>query len=210
MSKLKLYDHIESQNGYKVRLALSNLKIDYEWISVDLVNKEQKQDWFLKLNPNGKVPTLVDSDFSIWESNAILLYLGRKYAQEVKNNLIPQDIKKLGMMLEWIMFEATTLSKNISGARFLTKFMPPEKLNKDELQKYRKDARRALKIVDEHLNKNNFFAGDYSMADISCYAQIFTAPEGGIDLTEFPNIKNWTKRIENQPGYVEMRAKIAA
>ena len=65
MSKLKLYDHIESQNGYKVRLALSNLKIDYEWISVDLKNKEQKQDWFLKLNPNGKVPTLVDDNFSI-------------------------------------------------------------------------------------------------------------------------------------------------
>ena len=204
MSKLKLYDHTESQNGYKVRLALSNLKIDYDWVSVDLKGGEQKQDWFLKLNPNGKVPTLVDDDFSIWESNAILLYIGRKFAP---NNLISQDIKKLGMMLEWMMYEATTLSKNISGARFLTKYMPPEKVNKDELNKYRKDAKRALKIVDNHLSKNNFLAGDYSMADISCYGQIFTAPEGEINLSEFPNVQAWMKRIEKQAGYVEMRVK---
>ena len=208
MSKLKLYDHIESQNGYKVRLALSNLKIDYDWISVDLKGGEQKQDWFLKLNPNGKVPTLAGDDFSIWESNAILLYLGRKFAPQVSNNLIPQDIKKLGTMLEWIMFEATTLSRHISGARFLTKFMPPEKLNKDELQKYRKDAKRALKIINEHLSKNNFLVGDYSMADISCYVQIFTAPEGEVSLTEFQNIQAWMKKIESQPGYVEMRAGV--
>ena len=204
MSKLKLYDHTESQNGYKVRLALSNLKIDYEWIQVDLSAREQRENWFLKLNPNGKVPTLVDDDFSIWESNAILLYLGRKFSP---NNLIPQDIKKLGMMLEWIMYEATTLSKNLSGARFLTKFMPPEKLNRDELQKYKKDGNRALKIVDEQLSKNNFLALDYSMADISCYGQICPAAEGGIDLSQFKNIQAWQKRVESQPGYVEMRAK---
>ena len=204
MSKLKLYDHTESQNGYKVRLALSNLKIDYEWIQVNLIAREQREDWFLKLNPNGKVPTLVDDDFSIWESNAILLYLGRRFSP---NNLIPQDIKKLGMMLEWIMYESTTLSKNLSGARFLTKFMPPEKVNKDELQKYKKDGNRALKIVDEYLGKNNFLAVDYSMADIACYGQIYPAGEGGIDLSQFKNIQAWQKRVESQPGYVEMRAK---
>lgn len=202
MSKIKLYDHTESQNGYKVRLLLSNLKIDYEWIQIDLVNKEQRKEWFLKLNPNGKVPTLVDGDYSIWESNAILLYLARKY---MPNNLIPQDINSLGLMLQWIMYEATTLSKNLSGARFLTKYMPPEKLNKEELQKYRKDSMRALKIVDDHLGKNNFFAGEYSLADISCYGQIYPSGEGGINLSELKHIKNWQKRVESQPGYVEMR-----
>ena len=207
MPKLKLYDHTESQNGYKVRLALSNLKIDYEWIQVNLIAREQREDWFLKLNPNGKVPTLVDDDFAVWESNATLLYLGRKFSP---NNLIPQDIKKLGAMLKWIMYEATTLSKNLSGARFLTKFMPPEKLNKDELQKYKKDGNRALKIIDEHLSKNSFLAIDYSMADIACYGQIYTAGEGGFDLSPFKNIQAWQKKVESQPGYVEMRAKAIA
>ena len=206
MTKLKLYDHIESQNGYKVRLALSNLKIDYEWIQIDLVNKEQRKDWFLKLNPNGKVPTLLDDDFSVWESNAILLYLGRKFAP---NSLIPQDVKKLGMMLEWIMFESTTLQKHLQPARFITKFIPKEKTNQDELNKLRKDANRALKVLDEYLGKNNFLAVDYSMADIACYGQIYPASEGGIDLFQFPNVKAWQKRVESQPGYVEMRAKVA-
>lgn len=204
MQKLKLYDHVESQNGYKVRLVLSQLKIDYEWIQVDLVNREQKKDWFLKLNPNGKVPTLVDEDFSIWESNAILLYLCRKFTP---NNLIPQDIKKLGMMLQWIMFEATTLSRHISGARFLTKFMPPEKLNKNELEKYRKDSKRTLRIVNEHLSKCNFFALDYSLADISCYGQICVAEEGGLNLSDYPYIQKWIKKFESQPNYVGMRTK---
>ncbi|MBI3591557.1 MAG: glutathione S-transferase family protein [Candidatus Melainabacteria bacterium] len=208
MSKLKLYDYIESQNGYKVRLALSNLKVDYDWIQVDLKSHEQKKDWFLKLNPNGKVPTLVDDDFSIWESNAILLYLGRKFAPQITNSLIPQDIKKLGMMLEWITYESTTLSKNIGGARFLTKYMPPERLKKDELDKYKKDSKRNLKIVDEHLSKNNFLAIDYSMADISCYGQIYIAPEGNIDLSEFKNILAWQKRVESQLGYVEMKTGV--
>ena len=204
MEKLKLYDHIESQNGYKVRLALSNLKIDYEWIQIDLINEKQKEDWFLKLNPNGKVPTLVDGDFSIWESNAILLYLGRKF---VPNNLIPQDIKKLGIMLEWLMFEATTLQKYLQPARFMTKYLPKEKVNQDELRRVRKSANRSLKIIDEHLSKNNFLAIDYSIADIASYGQIYTASEGGIDLAQFKNILAWQKRVEAQPGYVEMRAK---
>ena len=204
MSKVKLYDLIESQNGCKVRLALANLKVDYELIPVDLMNGEHRKEWFLKLNPNGKIPTLVDGDFSIWESNAILLYLGRKYAP---NNLIPQDIKKLGMMLEWIMFEATTLQKYLQPARFMTRFMSPEKVNTEELNKIRKDANRALKVLNDHLDKNSFIAIDYSMADITCYGQLYTAEEGKINLSEYSNIKAWQKRVESQPCYIEMRTK---
>lgn len=206
MSKIKLYDHMESQNGYKVRLALSNLKIDYEWIQIDLIQGEQKKDWFIKLNPNGKVPTLVDGDLAVWESNAILLYIGNKFSP---NNLIPKNINKLTMMYEWLMLEATTISRHLSGARFLTRFIAPDKVNKDELSKYKKDSRRILKIVDEHLNKHSFFAEDYSLADIACYGQIYTATEGGIDLSEFRFIQTWQKRVETQPGYVEMKPKVA-
>ncbi len=206
MSKLKLYDLIESQNGYKIRLALSNLKTNYELIPVDLMNGEHRKEWFLKLNPNGKIPVLVDNGFPVWESNAILLYLGRKYAP---NNLIPQDIKKLGIMLEWLFFESSTLQKFLQPARFITKFFPKEKVNLDELNKLRKDGTRALKVIEEHLSKNNFFTGDYSMADISCYGQIYPAEEGGFDMSQLPNIKSWQKRVESQPGYVEMRPKVA-
>ena len=205
MTKLKLYDLVESQNGYKVRLALSNLKLDYEFIPVDLRNGEQRKDWFLKLNPVGKIPVLLDEDFPVWESSAILLYLGRKYSP---NNLIPQDVKKLGVMLEWMFFEATTLQRHLQTARFMTKFMPPEKVNQDVVEQARKEGHRALKIIDKHLSENKFITGDYSMADIAHYCQIYPAHEGGIDLEKYENIKAWQKKVESQPGYVEMRAQI--
>lgn len=203
MSNIKLYDHIESQNGYKVRLALSNLKVDYEFIQLDLMGGEHKKDWFLKLNPNGKIPTLVDDGYAIWESNAILLYLGRRFT----NNLIPQDLKKLGMMLEWMFFETSTLQTAIQPARFIHIFIPPDKRDQNSLNKLIEKAKGALKIVDDRLAKHEYLAIDYSMADISCYGQIYTAPEIGINLSEYKNIQAWQKRVETQPGYIEMRAK---
>lgn len=206
MSKIKLYDLIESQNGYKVRLALSNLKIDYELIPVDLMKGEHKKEWFLSLNPNGQIPVLLDDDFPVWESNAILLYLGRKFAP---NSLIPQDVKKLGIMLEWIMFEATKLQPYLQLSRFMTtvgpRFIPNYKIDEAKLKDARDKSNFYLKILDNHLSKNNFIASDYSMADISCYGQIYPSSEGGIDMSVFKNIKNWQKKVESQPGYVEMR-----
>ena len=208
MSNIKLYDHIESQNGYKVRLALSNLKVDYEFIQLDLMGGEHKKDWVLKLNPNGKIPTLVDDGYAIWESNAILLYLGRKFVpQESSNNLIPQDLKKLGMMLEWMFFETSTLQTAIQPARFIHIFIPPEKRDQNSLNKLIEKSKNALQIVDNYLAKHEYLAIDYSMADISCYGQIYTTPEIGISLSEYKNIQAWQKRVEAQPGYVEMRTK---
>ena len=210
MPTIKLYDLIESQNGYKVRLALSNLKVDYELIPLNLMKGEHKKEWFLTLNPNGQIPTLVDDDFPVWESNAILLYLGRKFAP---NKLIPQDVKKLGIMLEWIMFEATKLQPYLQPARFMTtvgpKFFPNYKTDEAKLKEARDKSNFYLKILDTHLSKNNFITGEYSMADIACYGQIYPANECGIDLSQFPNIQSWQKRVEKEPGYVEMRPKIA-
>ncbi|MBI1859056.1 MAG: glutathione S-transferase family protein [Candidatus Melainabacteria bacterium] len=207
MSKLVLYDHIESQNGYKVRLALSNLKIAYEFRQMDMMGGEHKKDWFLKLNPHGKIPTIQDGDVSVWESNAILLYLGRRFAP---NNLIPQDVTKLGIMLEWIFFETSMLQTSLQPLRFISIFIPKEKQDQAEVIKLKEKSMKALKTLDEYLSKHKFLADDYSMADIACYGQIFPAPEFGLDMSQFKNIKEWQKRVESQPGYIEMRAKVVA
>lgn len=201
MNIIKLYDNVESQNGYKIRLALSNMQLKYEWVSLNLQAGEQKQDSFLKLNPNGKVPTLVDGDFAIWESNAILLYLGRRF---VPNTLIPQGLPQLGVMLEWMFFEATQLSRYVGSARFLTRYMPPERVNPQELARTREQANRAIKILNAHLATEDFLAGCYSLADISCYAQLVVASEGKIGLDDFQAIQKWQRRVEGQPGYISM------
>lgn len=201
MTTLKLYDNIESQNGYKVRLALSNMQLKHEWIPLNLQAGEQKQDSFLKLNPNGKVPTLVDGDFALWESNAILLYLGRRF---VPNMLIPQSLPQLGIMLEWMFFEASQLSRYVGSARFLTRYMPPSRVNPEELARTRESANRAINILDGHLATEDFLAGSYSLADISCYAQLVVASEGKIGLDDFQALQRWQKRVEGQPGYIPM------
>ena len=89
----------------------------------------------------------------------------------------------------------------------MTRFMSPETVNTEELNKIRKDANRALKVLNDHLDKNSFIAIDYSMADIACYGQLYTAEEGKINLSEYSNIKAWQKRVESQPCYIEMRTK---
>lgn len=201
MSNLTLYDNPLSQNGYKARLGLSFLKVDYELKRVDLMKGEQKEEWYLKLNPNGQVPTLVDEDFAIWESNAILLYLGRKFTP---NDLIPQDLQKLGIMLEWMLFESNKLSQYIGASRFLTKYMPPEKVNPKELERTRKKAHRVLNIFNNHLSNNEFVTGELSLADITCYGQICVAPEGEVELSEYSAVQDWMKKIEARPEYVNI------
>ncbi|MGE5444916.1 MAG: glutathione S-transferase family protein [Ignavibacteriales bacterium] len=117
---IKLYDHPISGNCYKVRLALNQLGIRYEKINVDIFKGEQSNLEFVSLNPNKKVPVLVDGDFVLWESNAILLYLGRKFAP---NPLYSEDPKVFGLISQWLFFGKTTADPSLARARFMTRFV---------------------------------------------------------------------------------------
>ncbi len=198
---IKLYDHIMSGNCYKVRLALSQLGIRYEKVNVDIFKGEQSRPEFVLLNPNKKIPVLVDGDCVLWESNAILLYLGRKFAP---NHLYSEDPRIFGLISQWLFFGKTTIDPSLARARFITRFVPKESQDKRELTTLREAGRAALQILDDYLNKNDFLAGSYSIADIGCYAYVHIAEEGGIGLSLFPAVKDWCDRIRSQPGYVSM------
>lgn len=120
LKMIKLYDHPISGNCYKVRLALNQLGIRYEKINVDIFKGEQSNLEFVSLNPNKKVPVLVDGDFVLWESNAILLYLGRKFAP---NPLYSEDPKVFGLISQWLFFGKTTADPSLARARFMTRFV---------------------------------------------------------------------------------------
>lgn len=199
---IKLYDHPESQFSYKVRLLLSILEIPYEKIKVDLKSGEQKKDSFLALNPNGKVPTLVDGELVVWESNAILLYLGKKYSGGV---LSPRRFQEETVLMQWLMFEATTLGRFMGMSRFLNFFASPEKRNPEELAKSHESVLKALKVVDHQLSKTDFLIGNLSIADIAIYAQVAIANEAGIKLNDFKSIKRWKKMIENLKGFEKFK-----
>ncbi|MBI2487098.1 MAG: glutathione S-transferase family protein [Deltaproteobacteria bacterium] len=198
---IKLYDHPLSGNCYKVRLALSQLGVEYERINVDIFKGEQNKPEFIAINPNKKIPGLVDEDFIMWESNAILLYLGRKFAP---NHLYSDDPKILGLISKWLFFGKTTLDPALARARFMTRFVPKENQNEKELTALREAGKAVLDILNRHLEKNEFLAGSYSIADIGCYPYVNAAEEGEVSLSPFPAVQNWCDRIRSQPGYVSM------
>ena len=198
---IKLYDHAVSGNCYKVRLALGQLGAAYERINVDIFKGEQNEPWFVALNPNKKVPVLIDGDFTMWESNGILFYLGKKLAP---NDLYSDDPKVFGSITQWLFFGKTTIDHALARARFINRFVPKENQNEKELDALREAGKSALHILNDHLRKNNFLAGSYSIADIGCYAYVHTAGEGEVSLSPFPAVTSWCDRIRSQPGYISM------
>ena len=198
---LKLYDHNISGNCYKVRLLLNHLGVDYEKANVDVLQGEQHKPEFVAFNPNKKIPVLIDGDFVIWESNAILLYLGKKFSP---NPLFPEDPERFGQVAQWLLFGKTTLDPNLARARFITRFAPEINRDEKELNSLREGSSSALKILEDHLKKSDFLAGSYSIADIGCYPYVSICGEGGVSLTPYPSVRKWCDRIVSQPGYIPM------
>jgi len=198
---IKLYDHDISGNCYKVRLLLNHLGVKYEKVNVDVLKGEQHRAEFTSLNPNKKIPVLIDGDFVIWESNAILLYIGKKFSP---NPLFPEDPERFGRVAQWLLFGKTTLDPNLARARFMTRFVPEINRDEKELSSLREGSGSALNILEDHLEDNDFLAGSYSIADIGCYPYVSIAEEGGVSLKPFPHVGKWCDRISSQPGYIPM------
>lgn len=198
---LKLYDHPLSGNCYKVRLALSQLGVEYEREYLDIFKGEQHSSGYQSINPNRKIPVLIDDGFHMWESNAILLYIGKKYSP---NRLYLEDLEGYGKMAQWLFFGKTSIDPNLAVARYFVKFLPPENRDEKRLNELRTQGNAVLGVLDSHLETNDYLAGAYSMADIACYPYVNLAPEGGIDLSPYPSVLLWLDRIRSQPGYISM------
>ncbi len=198
---LKLYDNPLSGNCYKVRLALNQLGVEYEREYLDIFKGEQHTRDYESLNPNRKIPVLIDDGFHMWESNAILLYLGKKYSP---NRLYPEDLRGFGAMAQWLFYGKTSVDPNLAVARYLMKFMSPADRDEKKLNDLRAQGGGVLRVLDAHLEHKEFLAGTYSIADIACYPYVSLAPEGGIDLSPYPSVILWCDRIRSQPGYISM------
>lgn len=196
---IKLYDHPLSGNCYKARLLLAHLGVDYKKITVDIFNGEHKSNNFAKLNPNQKIPVLVDEECTIWESNALLLYLAKKYSP---NDFFSEDPREFGLISQWLFFGKTSIDPYLAVSRFFLKFLGEGNYDKEQLENLQKQGKHSLKIMDNHLLKNDFLAGNYSIADMGCYPYVRLSHEGGFELAEFPNVENWCKRVEMQQGFI--------
>ena len=193
---MKLYNVAYSGNSYKVRLLLALLEIPCEIVEVDILKGESRTPEFLKINPNGRTPVLDDDGFKLAESNAILAYLakGTKY--------LPGERKKFGQVFQWMFFEQYSHEPFIATSRFWLQHKPDSPEKTALLASKRDGGWAALKIMEEHLAKHDFFVGDYSIADIALFAYTHVADEGGFPLDSFPKIRVWIERIKAQPGFI--------
>jgi glutathione S-transferase len=197
-----LYQFHMSGNCYKVRLAARQAGVKLTLCDVDILGGETRSPEFLKINPNGKVPSLVLDDGRVLpESNAAMWWLAKD------TSLWPQDDWARAQALQWMFFEQYSHEPNIATRRFWAAFAPPEKrhLRAHLMDGWLEGGHAALKVMEEHLSANEWFAGGwYSIADIALYAYTHCADEGGFDLAPYPNLRQWLVRVAAAPGHMAM------
>lgn len=182
-------------NGWKVSIALEEFSLPYETRVLDLGSREQKEDWFLRINPNGRIPAIVDhdeSDFPVFESGAILLWLAEKTGR-----LMPREPKARSVALQWLMFQMGNLGP-MQGQAHVFRNYAEEKIE-FAIQRYYRESMRLYGILDERLGDVDYLAGDYSIADIATWPWIRSHRNAGIELERFPALKAWFRRVAERP-----------
>lgn len=195
---LTLYNFPRSGNCYKVRLFLSLIDRPFACTDIDLLSGGTSTPSFLKLNPRGQVPVLVNDEEVIWDSMAILVYLARRYADPA---WFPDDPAQQAKVMQWLAVSENEILYGLARARAIRQFQRPFDL--DECMTM---ATAALKILDHQLEKQDWLAaGHATIADIACYPYVALAPEGGLSLEPYVSLQAWMDRIKALPGYISMQ-----
>lgn len=197
---LTLYDYLDSGNGYKIRLLCALLNEPYRWVEVDILKGATRTSEFLAKNPNGRIPTLQLADGTfLAESNAILWYLAEG------SPFIPAERLQRAQVLQWMFFEQYSHEPYVATPRFIKKHLPADSPRQAELPKRLAQGRAALAVMDAHLKNEAFFvAGRYTIADIALYAYTHVAPEGGLDLDPYRNVRAWVDRVASAARHVPL------
>ena len=194
---IKLYRYPLSGHSHRVELFMSLLGLPVELINVDLAVGAQKTPAFLAMNPFGQVPVIQDGDLTIADSNAILVYLASRYADE---QWLPHEPARAAQVQGWLSVAAGPVAYGPAAARLITLFNAP--FNADEVISRAQDL---FAVMEKSLQKSLFLAGDQpTIADIANYTYIAHAAEGNISLTPYPHLRNWLARIESLPGFIPM------
>ncbi|GGB04017.1 glutathione S-transferase family protein [Agarivorans gilvus] len=193
-----LHDYLPSGNGYKIRLLLNLLGIDYQVKCYDIVAGETRTPRFLALNPNGKIPVLeFDDGRTLAESNAVLYYLAQG------TRFWPSDTWLQAEVLKWMNFEQYSHEPNIASPRFWLSHAGMNELRQAQLADKQQQGYAALELMEQHLKQHQYLVAEQlSIADIALYAYTHVADEGGFELSRFPAIQDWCQRIAKQPNYI--------
>ncbi len=182
-------------NGYKVSIALEELGLPYKVHALSLTNLDQKQDWFLKINPNGRIPAIIDranDDFVVFESGAILIYLA-----EQTGKLLPSDPKGRSLVLQWLMFQMGGVGPMMGQANVFFRYFP-EKIPA-AIERYQRESRRLFEVLERRLGEAEYLAGAYSIADIATWPWVRIYDWSGVSIEGLPNLERWLKAVGGRP-----------
>jgi GST-like protein len=182
-------------NGWKASIALEELGLPYTVRAIDLSAMEQKRPEFLAINPNGRIPAIVDhdnDDFAVFESGAILLYLAEKTGR-----LMPTDMKGRSVVTQWLMFQMGGVGPMMGQANVFARYAPVKL--PWAIERYQREGRRLLEVLDRRLQDRDYLAGDYSVADIANWSWTHTHAWSGIDVTGLDALAAWSDRIAARP-----------
>lgn len=194
----QLYGHELSGNSYKVKLMLSLLGLDYEWIQVDLLTGAHKQPEFLALNPFGQVPVLVDGNIVLADAQAILVYLARQYGGE---SWLPLEAEPMSRVVRWLSTTAGEVRQGPESVRLYYLF----NATSINLERATQKSEFILTQLNHHLAKREWLElGHPTIADVAAFPYVALARDGKIDLDSYPHVLAWIDRIKHLPGFVGM------
>lgn len=198
---IKLYTFHLSTNGRKVHMALEEAQAAYEIVAVNLMKGEQKNPDYLKLNPNGKVPTFVDDGVVMWESIAILLYLAEKFPAA---NLLPAAAADRARALQWLVWQPTTFGAPAAALFRQMRFTPEDKRDQKVIDQARAEVTKNVEILSGGLQGRDYLAGTFSVADMALMPYLYVLAELGI--AQSPTVDAYYKRLAARPSWAKVLA----
>ena len=186
-------------NGFKVSIALEEMGLEYKVIPVDIGAGDQFDPDYLKLNPNNKMPTIVDHQpgdggdpFTVFESGAILLYLADK-----TGSFLPTDMRGRSEVAQWLMFQMGSIGPMLGQAHHFRQYAP-EPIDY-AVDRYTNEANRLYAVLDRRLDGGDYLVGDYSIADMATMPWLRRPERQGVEIDEYPNVKRWRQAILDRP-----------
>lgn len=182
-------------NGWKASVTLEELELPYEIHAIDLSKNQQKEEAFLALNPNGRIPVIVDreaDDLTVFESGAIMIYLAEKTGR-----LLPSDPKRRSRAIQWLMFQMGGIGPMMGQANVFFRYFP-EKLQ-PAIDRYQNESRRLFEVLDRRLGESEWLADEFSIADIANWCWVRTYKWSGVSRDGLVHLDRWLDAMKQRP-----------
>ena len=183
-------------NGYKVSIILEELGLKYKVHKINLSKNQQREKWFLNMNPNGRIPVLKFKEEIIFDSGAILFYLADKY-----NKFLPSEKTKRIKVLQWLMFQMSGIGPMQGQANVFHRYLD-EKIP-TAISRYQNECRRLYEVLNYQLEGRKWLCDDYSIADIANWCWVRVYFWAGINIDGLENLKDWMKQMEKRPACIK-------